>query len=67
MHVPASVIPPHLVACMSMPSHQGNVPALTASAGYDGGDYLMGGTQDAMPPGWQHGQGQGPDAQTGPH
>eukprot|EP00975_Prorocentrum_lima_P013238 2810582-Prorocentrum_lima.AAC.1 len=36
MHMPASMIPTHLLTYMSMPSHQGKVPALTTSAGHDG-------------------------------
>eukprot|EP00975_Prorocentrum_lima_P009465 2013417-Prorocentrum_lima.AAC.1 len=37
IHMPASMVPPHLITYnMSMPSHQGNVPALISSAGCDG-------------------------------
>eukprot|EP00975_Prorocentrum_lima_P057300 12018232-Prorocentrum_lima.AAC.1 len=63
MHIPASMVPQHLITYMSMPSHQGNVPALTSPAGYDGGDYPMGETHDVPPTGWSHGYGQGPEAQ----
>eukprot|EP00975_Prorocentrum_lima_P038986 8190558-Prorocentrum_lima.AAC.1 len=61
MQIPASIVSPNLITYMSMPSHQGNVPALTSSAGHDGGDHPMGGTHDAPPPGWPHGYGQGPE------
>eukprot|EP00975_Prorocentrum_lima_P006304 1357930-Prorocentrum_lima.AAC.1 len=49
-----------------MPSHQGNVPALTQSAGCDGNDYPMGGTHDMSVGSWLLGHGQGPEAQSVP-
>eukprot|EP00975_Prorocentrum_lima_P065448 12903523-Prorocentrum_lima.AAC.1 len=38
VQVPASMVAPNLITFMSSPSNQGNVPALAASTGQEGGD-----------------------------
>eukprot|EP00975_Prorocentrum_lima_P000051 13195-Prorocentrum_lima.AAC.1 len=52
---------------MSPPSNQGNVLALTAPAGQEGGDQVMGRPYEAPPPmSWQYGHGQLPEARAVP-
>eukprot|EP00975_Prorocentrum_lima_P043124 9055354-Prorocentrum_lima.AAC.1 len=60
------MVPPNLVTYMISPSNQGNVPALTSSAGPEGGDQGMGTAYDGPTPGWQYTHGQGPEAQAVP-
>eukprot|EP00975_Prorocentrum_lima_P050778 10638258-Prorocentrum_lima.AAC.1 len=51
---------------MSPPSNQGDVPALTSSAGQEGGYHVMGTPYEAPPPGWQYVHGQCPAARAVP-
>eukprot|EP00975_Prorocentrum_lima_P010253 2183364-Prorocentrum_lima.AAC.1 len=55
--MPTSMVSPNLITCVSSPSSQGNVPALTAPASQDGGDHVMGTPYEAPPAmNWHYGQ-----------
>eukprot|EP00975_Prorocentrum_lima_P071597 12938592-Prorocentrum_lima.AAC.1 len=50
------MVSPNLITFVSPPTSQGNVPALTAPAGQDGGDQSMGTPDEAPPPmNWHYG------------